>query len=281
VKRPEMPEQEEYRLSTLHALRLLDTPPDERFDAISSTAAALFGAPIAFVSLVDAERQWFKSRVGLDVAETARDVSFCGHAILGGDPMIVEDAVHDERFYDNPMVTGEPFIRFYAGTPLSAPNGQRVGALCVADHKARTLTADQRELLDHLGNWAEAEIGLIYERQALRRYLAHLLGLLAEPVVLADANGLIQFANSAVTTLLGYTPDELSGQPLITIIHESEREKITAELAALDRASSDFSSLDHGASVVRKNGAQIWVNLALSRRIAVNQRVTTMVLRQL
>lgn len=281
MKRPEMPEQEEYRLSTLHALGLLDTPPDERFDAISQTAATVFNAPIAFVSLVDADRQWFKSRVGLDVAETARDISFCGHAILGGGPMIVEDAVHDERFYDNPMVTGEPFIRFYAGTPLEAPNGQRIGTLCVADRKARTPTPEQRKLLEHLAKWAEAEIGLIYERQALRRYLGHLLGLLAEPVVLADASGLIQFANSAVTTLLGYKPAELSGQPLISVIHESEREKITAELAALDRASSDFSSLEHAAAVVSKNGAQLRVMLALSRRIAVNHKVTTMVLRQL
>jgi len=276
-----MPEQEEYRLSTLHALGLLDTQPDERFDAISSTAAALFGAPIAFLSLVDAKRQWFKSRIGLEASETARDISFCGHAILGNEPMIVEDALRDERFHDNPMVAGDPSIRFYAGTPLTAPNGQRVGTLCVADRKARTFTADQRKLLDRLGNWAEAEIALVYERQALRRYLGHLLGLLADPVVLADANGSIQFANAAVTNLLGYTPEELAGQPLISVIHESEREKITAELAALERASSDFSSLEHAAAVVSKNGAQLRVMLALSRRLAVNQKVTTMVLRQL
>ena len=281
MKRPATPEQEDYRLSTLHALGLLDTPPDERFDAISSTAAALFGTPIALLSLVDAKRQWFKSRIGVEVTETTREVSFCGHAILGGELMIVEDALDDERFHDNPMVTGEPHIRFYAGTPLTAPNGQRVGTLCIADRKARTLTAGQRELLDHLGDWAEAEIGLLYERHALRRYLGHLLGLLAEPVVLADANGSIQFTNAAVTTFLGYTPEELAGHPLIPVIHESERKKITAELAALERASTDFSSLEHTASVVSKKGAQLRVMLALSRRIAVNQKVTTMVLRQL
>lgn len=281
MKPPALPAQEEYRLSTLHALGLLDTPPDERFDAITRTAATLFGTPISLVSLVDAKRQWFKSRVGLNAAETPRDISFCGHAILGSGVFVVEDVLQDTRFHNNPLVTGEPFVRFYAGKPLAAPDGQRIGTLCVIDRISRTFTAEQRDLLDQLAKWAEAEISLIAERLALPRYLGHVLGLLAEPVVLAGANGRVQFANAAALQLLGYKPEELSGLLLTALIHESEREKITAELAALDRVPSDVASLEHGVSVVCKDGTQLRVMVALSRRIAVTQSVTTMVLRQL
>ena len=281
MKPPALPAQEEYRLSTLHALGLLDTPPDERFDAITRTAAAMFGTPISMVSLVDANRQWFKSRVGLDVAETNRDISFCGHAILRNEVFVVEDALQDARFNDNPLVTGAPYVRFYAGKPLAAPNGQRIGTLCVIDRQSRTFTPAQRGMLDQLGRWAEAEISLIAERLALPRYLGHLLGLLDEPVVLADVDGRVQFANAAAARLLGYRPEELSGVPLIALIHQSEREKITAELAALERVSSDFASLEHAVAVVCKNGTQLRVMLTLSRRIAVTQSVTALILRQL
>jgi PAS domain S-box-containing protein len=281
MKRPAQPAQEEYRLSTLHALGLLDTPPDERFDAITRTAAAMFDTPISMVSLVDANRQWFKSRVGLDVGETNRDISFCGHAILRNEVFVVEDALQDARFNDNPLVIGAPYVRFYAGKPLAAPNGQRIGTLCVIDRRSRTFTAAQRDVLDQLGRWAEAEISLIAERLALPRYLGHLLGLLEEPVVLADVNARVQFANAAATRLLGYEPEELTGLPLTALIHQSEREKIVAELGALERVPSDFASLEHSAAVLCKNGTRLAVMLTLSRRIAVTQSVTTMIFRQL
>ena len=281
MKRPAPPTQEDYRLSTLHALGLLDTPPDERFDAITRTAATLFGTPVSLVSLVDADRQWFKSHFGLDQTETPRDISFCGHAILGDELFVVDDAQQDERFSYNPLVTGEPYVRFYAGKPLTAPNGQRIGTLCVIDRKPRTFTPAQRDLLEQLGKWAEAEIGLASERLFLPRYLGHLLGLLAEPVLLADENGCVQFANAAASDLLGYASEELAGRPMISLIHESEQAKITAELAALERASTDFAALEHGAAVVCKNGTRLTVMLTLSRRIAVTRTVTTMILRQL
>ena len=132
-----------------------------------------------------------------------------------------------------------------------------------------------------MGKWAEAEISLIAERLALPRYLGHLLGLLTEPVVLADADGRVQFANAAASSLLGYRPEELSGLPLTALIHESEREKFVVELAALERVPSDFASLEHSAAVLCKNGTRLAVMLTLSRRIAVTRSVTTMVLRQL
>lgn len=128
-----IPNNEPARLATLRALRLLDSPSEERFDRLTRVARRLFKAPIALVSLIDENRQWFKSCIGLNVAETSRDISFCGHAILHDDVLVIPDARNDARFYDNPLVTGAPGIRFYAGQPLTAPNGSKLGTLCVID----------------------------------------------------------------------------------------------------------------------------------------------------
>ncbi|WP_326540971.1 GAF domain-containing protein [Pseudorhodoferax sp.] len=145
-----LPADEEPRLRALQALMVLDTPPEERFDRVVRFAAEQLEMPMALVSLVDGERQWFKSRIGLDVPQTGRDVAFCAHAILQPETFVVEDALLDARFADNPLVTGAPHIRFYAGAPLSAPGGQRVGTLCVLDHRPRTLDAVQMAVLQAL-----------------------------------------------------------------------------------------------------------------------------------
>ena len=133
-----LPHNETQRLKALRDLVLLDTPPEERFDRISAFAASEFDVPMALVSLVDQDRQWFKSNFGVDVRETPRDVSFCGHAIAQSTPLIVPDALADPRFADNPMVIGHPFVRFYAGAGLRLPYGQVVGTLCVMDRRPRT-----------------------------------------------------------------------------------------------------------------------------------------------
>ncbi len=132
-----LPRNEAKRLQALRSLLILDTPPEERFDRISAFAAQEFDVPIALVSLVDQDRQWFKSNFGLDVCETKRDVSFCGHAIAKSEPLVVPDALRDPRFADNPLVVGHPFIRFYAGAGLRLPYGQVVGTLCIMDRRPR------------------------------------------------------------------------------------------------------------------------------------------------
>ncbi|MBT9568993.1 MAG: PAS domain S-box protein [Thiobacillus sp.] len=137
---------------------MLDTPSEERFDRLTRLAQHLLGTPIALVSLVDADRQWFKSRQGLDATETGRDISFCGHAILGGDIFEVTDASRDPRFADNPLVTGPPNIRFYAGAPLSTPEGYRIGTLCVIADAPRQLTAKERQGLLDIAACVEEEI---------------------------------------------------------------------------------------------------------------------------
>ncbi len=133
------PGNEVERLHALRGLLLLDTPPEERFDRIAAFAASEFNVPMALVSLVDANRQWFKAQVGLSICETERDLSFCGHVILSPATMVVSDTLGDPRFADNPLVTGEPHVRFYAGAPLCLPSGHAVGTLCIMDTKPRQM----------------------------------------------------------------------------------------------------------------------------------------------
>lgn len=141
---------EEARLELLREYEILDTAPEERFDRITRTAASVFGVPIALISLVDEARQWFKSAVGLQACETGRDVAFCSHTIQNDCVMQVPDATLDERFWDNPLVTGDPNIRFYAGAPLITPSGHRLGTLCIIDDKPRQLAPSELEILADL-----------------------------------------------------------------------------------------------------------------------------------
>ncbi|HEX7936535.1 MAG TPA: sensor domain-containing diguanylate cyclase [Paraburkholderia sp.] len=158
---PPTPTNESLRLDTLRGLHILDTPPEERFDRLTRLAKRLFDVPIALVSLVDANRQWFKSCIGLPVSETSRDVSFCGHAILSDDILMVSDTLADDRFHDNPLVTQAPNIRFYAGCPLTVPNGSKLGTLCLIDVKPRELDAEERDLLRDLARMAEQELAAV------------------------------------------------------------------------------------------------------------------------
>ena len=153
-----LPEFEDERIAALKEFEILDTPPDEKFDRITKIAQILFDVPIALVSLVDVNRQWFKSCVGLSVRETPRSMSFCSHAILEEDVMAIEDAKNDKRFADNPLVTGEPYIRFYAGKPIRGPTNQLLGTLCIIDKVPRKLSRGDRALLIDLANWVESEI---------------------------------------------------------------------------------------------------------------------------
>jgi anti-sigma regulatory factor (Ser/Thr protein kinase) len=157
---PAMPENEAARLEALHRYRILDTEPERSFDDLTLLASHICGTPMALISLVDADRQWFKSRIGIPISETARAVSFCAHAINHHDLFIVPDARHDERFRDNQLVTSAPEIRFYAGAPLVTPDGHALGTLCVLDRVARTLSREQLEALTALCHQAEAQLEL-------------------------------------------------------------------------------------------------------------------------
>ncbi len=156
MKKPTIPNNESSRIKSLFKLDVLDTPPDERFDSITRIAKILFDVPISLVSLVDSNRQWFKSRQGLDACETSRDSSFCAHAIEKSNFEDLQDRIFevsdthlDDRFSDNPLVTEEPYIRFYAGFVLQSTDGYNLGTLCIIDTKPRSLTdLDKKKLID-------------------------------------------------------------------------------------------------------------------------------------
>ena len=157
---PAFPADESARLQALYRFDVLDTPTEEVFDRITRVAGAVANVPICLVSLVDRDRQWFKSKVGIDAAETPRNVSFCAHALLADGPFIVPDATADPRFADNPLVTGGPGVRFYLGIPLEVPEGPKVGTLCVIDRRPRTLSARVQERLHDLAMMVVRELEL-------------------------------------------------------------------------------------------------------------------------
>ncbi len=161
MQAPPVPADEEQRLRALRALGIVDTASEERYDRITRLAQRLFQVPIAVISLVDADRQWFKSRQGLDAEQTAREISFCGHAILGRNAFIVEDASKDARFFDNPLVTASPRIRFYAGYPLLSEDGYNLGTLCLIDHVPRALDTDEQTLLRDLAAMVQSEFAAL------------------------------------------------------------------------------------------------------------------------
>jgi len=154
-----MPDNEAERLAALRALLILDTPPEQRFDKIVQFASTEFDVPVALITLVDAERQWCKARVGTPVCEIGRDLSLCAHAILQPDIMVVPDTLADARFADNPLVSGDMNVRFYAGAQLTLASGLSLGTLCLIDHRPRTLDAMDLSILSTLRDLAVMELG--------------------------------------------------------------------------------------------------------------------------
>jgi len=215
---PAVPLDEAKRLATLRGLSILDTPPEERFDRLTRLAQRVFDVPITVVTLVDSNRQWFKSCQGLDATETPRSISFCGHAILGDEVFVVPDAALDPRFADNPLVTGAPHIRFYAGQPLKANNGSRLGTLCIIDTKPRQPSQADLDVLRDLAALVENELNLLDTvettdtllHQSAERFGA-VVATLAEGVVLRDANAKIIDCNASAERIIGKTLAQMKG----------------------------------------------------------------------
>ena len=169
-----VPENEAARLEALRQYEILDTDPEESFNDLTRLAAYICHTPIALITLIDEHRQWFKSKVGVTAEETDRDVSFCAYAIMQDGPFVVRDALDDVRFRTNPMVTADPHIRFYAGSPLVSPEGFKIGTLCVIDSKPRELSREQIAALRVLGNQVITQLDLrrevLFLERALNRY---------------------------------------------------------------------------------------------------------------
>jgi len=262
----QMREMEAQVIRALQGLDVLDSGPEAQFDALVRAAAAVCGVPISLISLVDSERQWFKAGIGLPgVSETPRDVAFCAHAVLGDELFEVPDATQDPRFADNPLVAGQPDIRFYAGAPVRLTNGERIGTICVIDRQPRQLDAQQREVLMCL---AEAAARALEGRQALRQVAKSLedgaraalvLEHSADAIISAGADGRVLRWNPAASRLFGYAASEIVGQPLARLAPADGRPD---DVDVPGRA-SDAKQLTFEATRVRRDGKLLSVSITL------------------
>lgn len=208
-----LPANESARLQALRRLEILDTPPEAQFDDLTRLASQLTDCPIALVSLIDHNRQWFKARCGLDTSETDRDLAFCSHAILEARLMVVEDALLDERFADNPLVVGKPFVRFYAGMPLISREGFALGTLCVVDTRPRVLTDVQREAMASLARqvlYCIETRHLTQQRHGVATHLARLFEFLPDGLITTDNEGNIEHVNSIARSWHGVDPGSIT-----------------------------------------------------------------------
>lgn len=266
------PANENERLSALKRFEILDTDPEQVFDDLTALASEICGTPIALVSLIDADRQWFKSKVGIDAPETPRDLAFCAHAILGDEIFEVEDASKDERFHDNPLVAQAPDIRFYAGVPLRTSEGQALGTLCVIDQKAGKLTPLQRHTLEVLGRQviAQMELRLAARRaldlsQAKSRFLASMSHELRTPLnAILGFSGILKKkdldpkAEKFVESIHG------SGQRLLEMINDIlDLSKIEAGKIELRLKPTDLVEMGHSLVDEMKVLAQPGVELQI------------------
>ena len=208
MQRPAYPVDEIARLKDLFSHELLDTTPDEFLDSVTHLAQNVFHVKTVLISLVDANRQWFKSRQGLDASETPRDISFCGHVILQNDIFEISDALEDQRFADNPLVTGNPLIRFYVGIPIKSARGLNLGTLCLIDDHPRTLTAQERAFLVDFKNIIQTYIINQHQNKTFQL----IMDSVQEGIIVHDRSGRIVFINPAAHDLLGDSLMPLFGQ---------------------------------------------------------------------
>lgn len=235
MQAPSLPPDEAFRLQALRSLCILDTPSEERFDRITRTAAYLFKVPIALVSLVDAGRQWFKSRQGLAAAETSREISFCGHAILARECFVVEDALRDPRFADNPLVTGPPFIRFYAGMPMRGPGNALMGTLCLIDSEPRDFSASDRDSLSDMAGWAERELNQMALQEALSQVAEGEIFFRLSPdmACVTGPDGALRKVNPAMAQALGRAEAELLARPFLEFVHPEDADQAAEVLRSM------------------------------------------------
>ncbi len=263
MQEPLIPLDEAERLASLRRLQILDTPPEERFDRVTRVARRVFGAPISLVSLVDSERQWFKSSQGLQATETPRAISFCAHAILTDKPLLVTDAREDPRFSDNPMVSGPPHIRFYAGCPISDRDGHNLGALCIIDTKTRRMAEGDLELLQDLASIVDDELNSISLNRAnallfeSEKRLRDFFDNAHDLIQCVTPEGRFVFVNRAWREVLGYGEQEVPALRIRDIIHPDSWEHC-AKLFQSVLSGASLKNID--ALFVSKAGRTIHVS---------------------
>ncbi len=257
--------EEKNRLAALDEYGIDVALAEPGFDRLVQLTAHVCDVPIALVSLVEAERQLFAARVGLDVCETARDVSFCAHAIRRDDIMVVPDATKDSRFYNSPLVTGAPHIRFYAGAPLRAPSGQKIGTLCIIDTKPHaTFDASEHRNLSDLAALVLDKLELRrleLARRASQNRFENIAATSPDAIICADERGLVTFWNKAAEKLLGFTADEILGETVDRIASSQIMERLRY-LAANNESLVEGRTAE--VEVRRKSGTAVAVELSVS-----------------
>ncbi len=315
-----VPKNEAERLDALLDYAILDTPPEENFDRITRIASRMLDAPMCLVSLVDAERQWFKSKQGLDAEETPRSVAFCAHAIMQDEVMVVPDATRDVRFRDNPLVLGEPNVRFYAGAPLKSWSGHNVGTLCVVDQQAKTPTPEQLEILEDLSKivvdemelrlWGKRALDALHEKdravEALdtakrdleaeveERIFAQseivdrenrtraILETVLDGIITIDDAGDIETINPAACRIFGYREDEAIGENVRILMPEPYRSGHDGYLRSYIET-GEPKIIDSGREVVgqRKDGTTFPMELAVAPMMVGDRMMFTGVVRDI
>ncbi|WP_188696070.1 PAS domain S-box protein [Silvimonas amylolytica] len=269
---PSLHPEEKNRLEALQTMCVLDTPPVHELDRVTRMASRLFDVPIALVSLVDANRQWFKSRVGLDATETPRDISFCGHAILAPGALVVRDAARDVRFADNPLVVGPPFIRFYAGQPIRSLEGHPIGTLCLISPQPREFTDTDVATLRDLGSIVEqyfqqqesfmrahrAERELAHSQTLFEKTFEHA----AVGIAVVSIEGHWLRVNQQLCQMLGYRETELLQKTFQEITHP---EDLAADLELVSKVlAGSLPSYTLEKRYIHANGSVVWILLTVS-----------------
>jgi PAS domain S-box-containing protein len=263
-----LPRNEAQRLAAVRRLNLIDTPREERFDRLTRLAARILGVPIAQITLIDQDRQFYKSNFGSDVTETARDVSFCAYTILNPDQLVVPDTKEDPRFADNQFVTGAPNIRFYAGNPIAATDGSLVGTLCVADFSPRVLSEEDRAALASLAQIAQNEINLSDVSSAYKEQEQQLLVSEARFREVVDVpgkfiwettqEGNLTFISDRVSELLGLKPEEMIGRSFFASAVSEDAGVTAAKFFHAVKTAQRFADLEFRART--KDGGMVWLS---------------------
>lgn len=260
-----LPANEEKRLARLKNLMVLDSPAESIFDEITKMASEICGTPIALISLVDEKRQWFKSNVGLaGASETPREIAFCSHTILNDDVMEVSNATLDSRFQNNPLVTSDPNIRFYAGAPISIDQ-HNMGTLCVIDQQARMLTKTQKSMLAGLANMAAK--ALVAREQFLhdinQQAVQHtnIIESSNDAIISKSIDGIVLTWNKGAETIFGYTAEEMIGQSIVKLLPESH---LHEEEVLIKKIKSHQKVKSYETERLTKHGKLIYVSVNLS-----------------